>query len=882
MLFSIPVNLNDSTLTGSEKAPLIIAGGCRHGAQEAQHPSSALDLPPLPRQQMESCTPSQIGSCVLSKTVAKALVPASSSQQSSSQTTYQTMERSFSQVPDVLPPEPPIQLEIPIEAEPTGRGDSHPLPHYPHIIHDVPSSLGHEVEAKIATQHGLHIETNQEVLDTEVSPLINALPELEYPMMDSEVEGSETYVDKVDPEKEDEGEECVGVLAEATVIDRDEVEGLLANDTFEEEMDVSCVDEVSMCNEADKSVMQQIRLDEEVCVDFGKMPIPVQLQEKRGEEDKTEDEVEEEDCPSSPPSVYASPKASISSIKSQVDPHRCYPETPKYSRRPSIPQSLDQINIDMSSLHNPSEETVPIVAQLTTLSDSESESEVDELAPSEPRDSHKDLEEESTEGTIAKDQTVAAESSFQQENNSIHSSETIGHGVGDVIEEELEYAEMRVNEPLLEIVDRTFSTQSHPVRQPEHLYSHNMQPTPVVSPVEVITITLPGDVSSVNTPSPGRFPTFSPVLDTRGGLSRKRKLEEINIGGTVEQSSLGSESQMLGDRIRSTKDASPSIVGCKQQDILPVSRGVSESRSRDENQEGRTTELIVDEREGSPMYISSGSSSPTSNKIKITRNDDFLECIDLTDSPPIVKVQAGLVDVMKQEDGPSSSIQAPSIIYPEGTARPRTKRGKRRPKGWEKFKKRMAEAEKEIIDFGAEASDEPDIRPVRRLGLSNGVAEQASEDTNSANGSTTIPTINLTTIRTRQEQNEKRSKATTRIKRRQRITNQNGSISSGLIEKEVSDSDRPSKRTRTELRDIDVKPLILSASAKQKKPTKEKSLNAIKEAATKQMQQPRTADETQGSSNRIKWPLKKTGEMHNKNVSCQLVLLPGIDDSLVR
>jgi len=103
-----------------------------------------------------------------------------------------------------------------------------------------------------------------------------------------------------------------------------------------------------------------------------------------------------------------------------------------------------------------------------------------------------------------------------------------------------------------------------------------------------------------------------------------------------------------------------------------------------------------------------------------------------------------------------------------------------------------------------------------------------------------------------------------------------------LIEKEVSDSDRPSKRTRTELRDIDVKPVILSASAKQKKPTKEKSLNAIKEAATKQMQQPRTADETQGSSNRIKWPLKKTGEMHNKNVSCQLVLLPGIDDSLVR
>jgi len=191
-------------------------------------------------------------------------------------------------------------------------------------------------------------------------------------------------------------------------------------------------------------------------------------------------------------------------------------------------------------------------------------------------------------------------------------------------------------------------------------------------------------------------------------------LEEINIGGTVEQSSLGSESQTLGDRIRSTKDASPSIVGCKQQDILPVSRGVSESRSRDENQEGRATELIVVERDGSPMYISSGSSSPTSNKIKVTRNDDFLECIDLTDSPPIVeKVQAGLVDVMKQEDGPSSSIQAPSIIYPEGTVRPRTKRERRRPKGWEK--KRVIEAEKEIIDFGAEASDEPDIRPVRVL-----------------------------------------------------------------------------------------------------------------------------------------------------------------------
>jgi len=283
------------------------------------------------------------------------------------------------------------------------------------------------------------------------------------------------------------------------------------------------------------------------------------------------------------------------------------------------------------------------------------------------------------------------------------------------------------------------------------------------------------------------------------------------------------------------------------------------------------------------MYISSGSSSPTSNKIKVTRNDDFLECIDLTDSPPIVeKVQAGLVDVMKQEDGPSSSIQAPSIIYPEGTVRPRTKRERRRPKGWEK--KRMIEAEKEIIDFGAEASDEPDIRPVRGLGLSNGVAEQASGDTNSANGSTTIPTTNLTAIRTRQEQNEKRSKATTRIKRRQRMnTNQNGSISPGLIEKEVSGSDRPSKRTRTELRDIDVKPVILNASAKQGKlATKEKSPNAAKEAATKQMQQLRTADVTQGSSNRIKWPLKKTGGMHNKNVGCQLVLLPGIDDSLVR
>lgn len=816
MPFSLPVNLNDSTLTRSEKAPLIIAGGCRHGSQEAQHPSSALDLSPSPRQRMQSCVPSRIGPCALSETVAKALVQASSSQQSSPQITYQTMERSFSQVPDVSPPEPPIQLEIPIEAEPTGRGDSHPSPHSQHIIYDVPSSLDREVEAKIATQHGLYVDSNQEVLDAEISPLMNVLPELEYPMMDCEVEGSEMYVDEVDPEKEDEREEYVGVSAEMTMIDQDEVEGLLANDTFEEEMDVlrECVDEVSMYDEADKSVMQQRRLDEEeVHVDVGEMPIPVQLQEKRGEEDKEEDEVEEEDCPSSPPSVYASPKASISPIKSQVDPHRRSPETPKSTRQLSIPQSLDQTDINMSSLHDPSEEAVPMIAQLDTLLASEPESEVDELAPSEPRDSHKDLEEENTEWTctIAKDQTIAAESSFQQENNSIHSSQTIGHGVGDVIvdEEELEYAEIRVDEPLLEIgVDHTFSAQSHPVQQLEHLYGHNMQPTPVVSPVGVISITLPGDVSPVNTPSPGRFPTLSPVLDTRRGLSRKRKLEEINAGGTVEQSNLTSESQTLGDGIRSTKDAFPSIVGCKQKDILPVSRRVSESRSRreDGNQEGRTTELTVVEREGSPMYISSGSSSPTSNKMKFIRND-FLECIDLTDSPPIVKVQVGLVDVIKQEGG---------------------------------------------------------------------------GDTNSANSSTTVPTVNLAAIRTRQEQNEKKSKATARIGRRQRINaNQNGSISPGLIGNEVSD--RPSKRTRTELKDIDVKPVIISASSKQKKlATKEKSLNTAKETATNQMQQLRTADITYGSSNRIKWPLKKTGEMHDKNVSCQLVLLPGIDDSLFR
>jgi len=752
--------------------------------------------------------------------------------------------------------------------------------------------LNHEVEAKIATQHGPVIDSNQEDLDIEISPLMNVLPELEYPVVESEIEGSEMYVDEVDPEKEDEREECVGVSAEVTMIDRDEgmAEGLAANDTFEEEMDVlrACVDEVSMYDEAGKSVMQQIRLDEgEVRVDVCKTPIPVQFQEKGGEEDKEEGEAEEGDCPSSAPFVYPSPKASISPVKSQVGPYRPSPGIPKSTHQPSISKSLDQTDINMSSLHNTSEEAAPITAQLITLLDSDSESEVDELVPSEPRDSQKDLEEEDTEGacTIAKGQSAAAESSFQQENNSIHSSETIGHGVGNVIvdEEELEYAEIRVDEPLSEIgADHTFSAQFHPVRQPEHLYSHNMQSTPVVSPVEVISITLPDDVSPLNVPSTGRFPTPSPVLDT-------------NVGGTVEQSNLGSESQTLGDRIRSTKDASPSIADYKQKDILPVSRGVSESdisrsRREDENQEGRMTELIVVERKGSPMYIPSGSSSPTSNKIEITRKDNVLECIDLTDSSSNVKMQVELVDAMKREGGLSSSIRASSTIeYPEGTVRPRRKREKRRPRGWEKLKKRMAmaETEKEIIDFGAEASDEPDIRPVRGLELSNGAAEQASGDTNSANGPTTIATINLAAIQNRQERNEKRSKATTRIRRRQRINaNQSGLISPCLIGKGDSDSGRPSKKTRTELRDIDVKPVVSGASSKQKKlTTKEKSLDTVKETATNQMQQPRTVDITYGvpsPSNRIKWPLKKTGEMHDKNVSSLLILLPGIDDGLFR
>jgi len=762
-----------------------------------------------------------------------------------------------------LPPKSPIQSNILIEAESSGHDDSHLSPHSPHIIHDEPSSLSHAVEAKIATQHGLVNDSNQEFLDTEISPLINVLPELEYPVMDSpvaEVEGSEMCVDEVDPEKEDERDERVSMSAEVIMIDQDEgvVEELAANDMLKKEIGVlrECVDEV------DKSVMQHLRLDEgEVHVDLDKTPEPIQFREKGGEEDKEEGEVEK-DCPSSVPSP-----------KVQVDPCRRSPGTPKSTHQPSIPQFLDQTNIDLSSLHSPSEEAVPMIAQFATLPDSESESEVDELAPSEPHDFQKDLEEESTEGacTMAKDQTVAVESSFQQENDSIHSSETIGQGVGNVDEEELEYAEMRADEPLLERgADHTFLAQSYPVRQSEHLH---LQPTPVVSPDEVILNILPDDAYPMTTPSPGRFPTLSSVLGTRGGLSRKRKFEEINVGDTVEQSNLGSESQTLRDRIRSTKDASPSIADCRQGYILQIPRGVSESdisrsRKKDEIQEG------------SPIYISSGSSSPTSNKFKATRNDIALEWIDLTDNLPLV----GLVDVTKQKNGPSPSNQAPSTTEIQETLKARRKRGKRRPRGWEKLKKRIAmvKAEKEIVDLGADASDEPDIRPVRRLELSNGAAEQASGDTNSANGPTTMPTIDFAAIRTRQEQNEKKSKASTRIRRRQRVnTNQSGSVNPGLIGKGDSDSDRPSKKTRTEPRDVDVKPVILGVSSKQKKlAIRGKPLNIAQKTATNQMQQLRTVDKACGvpsSSNRVKWPLKKTGERHDKNVSTIKFLLPGID-----
>ena len=743
---------------------------------------------------------------------------------------------------------------------------------------------------KIAIQHRTAVDLNQEVRNTEVSPAMNVLPELGYPMMESptiaEVEGGEMHVDEVDSEKEDEREECIGMSAEVARPnnlmngDGDMVAGLATNVVSEEEMDVvkECVDEVNIHEEVDKNVTQQIESVEEVCVDVRDVSVPVQLQEKGGEE---ENEVQEEEgCPSySAPSVYVSPKTSITPVRFQAGPHWRFssPGTPKSARQLSVSQSLDQSDIDGPGrgLHTTSEEVTPIIAQLTTPSNPESEEEVDELSPSEPCD---------IEGTLAigRDQTVVAKPpTLNQDKNSIHSIETVGPGVGHLDQVEREHARMRVDEPSSEVgADHLY-----------HLFSaqhqQEMQSNPVVSPAKVIHITSPNHVSSTKMPSLGRLPAL--FLDARGGLSGKRKLEEINIGGTIERSQSQSNYQTLGDHIRLTidlQDAPPSTAGRKRKDILPVPRGVSESdasRSRREsgNQEIGKTELKVTEKEESPAYISSSSSTPVPDKMKDIPNNSIFEYIDLTGSPPQVNMQAELVEekesVMKQDDTCSLLIQVPSATGPAEETPMRTeKTRKRHIRGRDKMKKRMAQAEKKkLLGIDAESSDEPDIRPARGLGLSDNDTVQDSGGANLVEGrttQTTIPNINFAVIQARQD----KSKARTRVRRRKKLY-VNPSVSSATLFEEDSGDDRPLKKTRMQSKYIE--PATVGTSSNQRKSARGEKLpsstgstggNEAEEIATDQGQQLETVNlayDVPGPSKRIKWPSKRIREMHDKNVS---------------
>ena len=916
--FSLCESLGSGILTGSGKAPhhpppLINAGGCPDEPQEVQHSPPSLDIPHFPRQSTQSCAPSQMDPCALSETATKALIQASSFRQSSSR---QALEPSFSQVPIVLPPETSTQSKtqskIPIEAELTGRCSSHPSPHFSRTIYDVPSSLHHATEVKIAIQHRTAVDLNQEVRNTEVSPAMNVLPELGYPMMESptiaEVEGDEMHVDEVDSEKEDEREECIGMSAEVARPnnlmngDGDMVAGLATNDVSEEEMDVvkECVDEVNIHEEVDKNVTQQIESVEEVCVDVRDVSVPVQLQEKGGEE---ENEVQEEEgCPSySAPSVYVSPKTSITPVRFQAGPHWRFssPGTPKSARQLSVSQSLDQSDIDGPGrgLHTTSEEVTPIIAQLTTPSDPESEEEVDELSSSEPCD---------IEGTFAigRDQTVVAKPPTQtlnQDKNSIHSIETVGPGVGHVDQVEREHARMRVDETSSEVGADHLHHLCSAQHQQELLYDDLMPSNPVVSPAKVIPITSPNYVSSTKMLSLGRLPAL--FLDARGGLSGKRKLEEINIGGTIERSQSQSNYQTLGDHIRLTidlQDAPPSTAGRKQKDILPVPRGVSESdasRSRREsgNQEIGKKELKVTEKEESPAYISSSSSTSIPDKMKDIPNNSIFEYIDLTDSPPQVNMQAELVEekesVMKQNDTCSLLTQVPSAAGPAEETPMRTeKTRKRHIRGRDKMKKRMAQAEKKkLLGIDAESSDEPDIRPARGLGLSDNDTVQDSGGANLVEGrttQTTIPNINFAVIQARQD----KSKARTRVRRRKKLY-VNPSVSSATLFEEDSGDDRPLKKTRMQSKYIE--PATVGTSSNQRKSARGEKLpsstgstggNEAEEIATDQGQQLETVNlayDVPGPSKRIKWPSKRIREMHDKNVSSlsQLVYL-GIEDDL--